>query len=235
MKRLLFIVFFASFSTQAITSELIPYLGLNARMRDLGFQKGYGKENFQSTMPEGEVIAGLKVHPYLGFELGYLTSFERHRETTTSYPAQTLGDLYISPIDTETAISTSKIKGGSFNMVGFFPVSENIQILASVGLSRLNIKLRYMPIANNDEDGHVEPLPQDAIDESIRDFARSKYIPQAKVGIQYMLTQTVGLKALVGWEGTKRFNLLTNKQNTAARVSLKDSYTAGLGLAWYFN
>lgn len=232
MRSVLFGVFLGFFCMEALASELKPYLGLNAQMRDLGFKKGYGKENFESTMPQGEFIAGLKVNPYLGFELGYFSSIERYRNATTEYPTQNLGipDFYENPGDYTRAIGSSKINGGSLNVVGFVPLTANIQVLGSVGLARLRIKLRYLPVANE-----LGLMSQAGTEATSRDFVHSKYIPQAKLGAQYLITQTVGLKALIGWEGTKRFNLLKNKQGRPARVSLKDSYTLGLGLAWYFN
>ena len=231
MKRLSLVLFASFLCMKAVAYELTPYLGLNARIRDLGFKKGYGKENFQSKMPEGEVVAGLKVNPYLGFELGYLRNIDLHRKTTTYYPDQNLGlPDYYNLGQSETAISALKIEGRSLNAVGFLPLSDTVQLLGSVGITRFKIKLRYMPIANE-----TGLLTQAEYETSARDFIKSKYIPQAKVGIQYMLTQTVGLKALVGWEDTSRFNLLSNKQGSNSRISLKDSYTMGLGLALYFN
>ncbi len=213
------------------TGDAAPYVGFNAQVRQASFKDGYGKGAFAKKMPQGEVYAGFKVNPYLGFELAYLRSEERHRSPTSVYPNFVLGSPVSNmPGGYEEAKTSSKIDGGSVNVVGFLPINEDFQLLGSLGLARLRVKLKYAPTVYT---GVVYTAAE--VLENTRDFVKSKYIPQAKVGMQYMLTQAIGLKAMLAWEGTSRFNLLTNKQATEARVSLKDSYNVGLGLAYYFN
>ncbi len=228
MKSIFFTLFAGLFCTQAMAYELTPYMGFNAQIRHFAFKKNYGEGVFESNIPQGEIIAGLKINPHFGLELGYLRSMERHKKSTIYYPEQLFGNTITDGYVRGT--SSTRIDGYSVNLLGFFPVRENIQLLGSVGIARLRIKLCYMPLAIQSA-----TFGPDLVQEFTKDFLKSKYIPQVKMGVQYMLTQTVGLKALAGWEGTKRFNLLRNKQGSPARVSLKDSYTLGLGLAWYFN
>ena len=234
MKRIYsFLLFLVSFSCSvyAIDDIGVPYVGFNAQVREMDFRRGYGKHMFAKTVPQGELYAGLKINPYVGFELGYLRSEERHKSNTLKYPDHLLGTpVSLTPGDYERGNTSFKIEGGSVNVVGFLPISEDFQLLGTLGLARLRVKLRYIPLNFSGHD-----LTSQEIASHTRDFTSSKYVPQAKVGIQYMMTQALGLKALVGWDGTSRFNLLTNKQASPARASLKDSYTAGLGLAYYFN
>ncbi len=220
-----------SFGAHATDYDLLtPYVGFNAQVRDLGFKKGYGKENFASMLPQGEVVAGFKVNPYLGFELGYLRSIERHRNATVSSPSTLLGDPLPSG-EYVVSNNSSRIDGAGASIVGFLPINEDIQLLGSVGIARLRVKLHHVPTGDN-----FNPVYTPAIfAEATRDFVACKYVPQVKVGVQYMLSQVVGLKGMIGWDGTKRFDLLINKQAKPARVSLKDSYNVGLGLAYYFN
>ncbi len=231
--RRISLVFVASFfCMKALALEITPYVGLNAQMRWQGFQKGYGHENFASKMPQGEVIAGFKVNPYLGFEVGYLRTAKTSRTATIYNPAMLLGNPSIleSAGSFETNTTSSRIDGGSLSVVGFVPVTEGTELIGSVGIARLRVKLKYAPIAN--EDGAFSAATVQALSAN---FLACRYVPQAKIGIQHMLTSSLGLKALVGWEGTKNFNLLTNKQAFKLFASLKDSYNVGLGLAWYFN
>ncbi len=234
VKKTYLTLFAALFCMQAVAyeHELMPYVGLNAQMRYLPFKAGYGKDNFQSKMPQGEVIAGLKLNPYLGFEVGYLRSVERHRTVVTGYPVSPYLGIpnYFSSGESEKASFYSRIDGATFNMIGFLPVDDNIQLIGSLCIARMRVKLSYVPLGNQATD-----FPQSTIDELTRTFTKSKYIPQAKAGVQYMITQAVGFRALIGWDGTGRFKLLNNKQGTKTTFSLKDSYNVGLGLAYYFN
>lgn len=220
------------FSMQVVGDELVPYMGLNAQVRELGFKKGYGKENFEPKLPAGEILLGLKINPYLGFEFGYLRSFERNKRATTTYPDLLLGTTLEAgpPSEFERADASSRIDGGSVSVAGFLPISEDIQLLGSLGIARLRVKLRYTPF-----DSDLGSYTSAQVQNGIRTFVACRYVPQAKLGVQYMLTQVVGLKGMLGWEGTSRFDLLANKQAKPARVTLKDSYNVGLGLAYYFN
>lgn len=231
MKVIYFLLFaVVSCSVHAIDDIAVPYVGFNAQMRRIHFKNNYGKDMFTKRMPQGEIYAGLKVNPYLGFELGYLRSEERHRTSSIGYPQAIFGAPFSTPGEYQTARASSKIDGGSVNVVGFLTINEDFQLLGSLGFARLRVKLKYIPI-----DITGDPYTNAEVLSFTRTFVKSKYVPQAKVGIQYMLTQALGLKALVGWDGTSRFNLLTNKQAAPARASLRDSYNLGLGLAYYFN
>ncbi len=233
MKKAFFVLFASFFCMQALASELTPYIGFNAQMRYLPFVKNYGHGSFEPKMPQGEMFVGFKVNPYLGFELGYLRSVTRHRTATIKAPVELMGNPdYLSNggLGFEMANSSSRIDGGSLNVVGFLPIDDEIQLLGSVGIARLRTKLRYIPLSNG---GGVLNAAQ--IREFTSDFVRCEYVPQAKIGIQHMLTSSVGLRALVGWDGTKNFNLMHDKQATKFRVSLKNSYNIGLGLAYYFH
>ena len=217
-------------ATQVGAHELVPYMIFSVQMRTLPFKKGYGQENFKSHMPQAKISAGLKVNPYLGFELGYLRSVESHRNARTHSPHSILG-FQLPSGEFEGARTSARIDGTSISLVGFLPMAEDTQLLGSLGLARLRVKLHYIPF----ESDLFPAFDQAQIQSGIRDFIATRYVPQATVGVQHMLTQTVGLKAMIGWDGTKRFNLLANKQEKPARASLKDSYNVGLGLAYYFN
>jgi hypothetical protein len=211
-------------------SLIVPYVGLDTQLRRVDFKGGYGSNMFAKRVPQGEIYTGLKLNPYLGIELGYLSSEERHHSSVVTEPDLIFGTPVGNPGDFEIGMTNFKIDSGRVNVVSFLPITQDFQILGSLGLARLKVKLRYIPVEFS---GAV--FNSEEVERFTRDFVAYRYVPQAKVGVQYMLNPAVGLKASVGWEGTSRFNLLINRQASAARVSLKDSYNVGLGLTYYFN
>lgn len=229
----IYLAFFCLFLSTQVTAfdDVSPYVGLNAQMRRLTFMKPYGDQDFARKIKQGEVIAGLKLNPYFGLEFGYLKSIRADKNRTQAFPELLFGlPTLLRAGELTVATTHTRIESANLSFVAYLPINEDFNLLGSVGLARMHIGLDYIPTADE-----VGPYDADLIAEESLSFAKSKYIPTAKLGAEYMITKSVGLKALVGWDGTKRFNLLKPKQVSEARVSLKDSYNVGLGLTYYFN
>ncbi len=239
MKKVFFFLsgLLSCFSAYAGDDDIgVPYAGINTQVRQIEFKGGYGSNIFAKRMPQAEIYGGFKINSYLGFELAYLRSLEAHKTAQNAnlnnYFGIDLGSLGVPSDFYERATASSRIDGGSVNVVGSLPVTEDLQFLGSLGIARLRVKLKYVPVGDN-ATGYT---PAQTFDNT-KHYAAWRYVPQAKVGVQYMVSQAVGLKALLGWDGTSRFNLIPNRTGefaSTARVSLKDSYNLGLGLAYYF-
>lgn len=216
--------------------QLEPYVGADAQVRQTFFVRDYGNNLFKERVPQGNFFIGTKIHEYLGFELGYMTAFSAHRnavfESPTSLPGR---DEPIDPGEKLLYTTTSKIDGINANLMFFIPANEKNNFIIGLGVARLRAYFKI--IQTGDETRAYTPAE---IAHESPEFVRKKCVAQAKFGIQHKLTQNLGLRALVGWENTKKFKTFTPKAmldgiGDKYKLRLRDSFNCGLGITWYFN
>jgi len=230
MKKIIFLTLMGSMSAAVQSSEytLGHYIGAEAKLRHIPFAKSFGHNIFRENFPEGNVFFGLKFNDNFGVEVGYSQTTLRRKNASISGPETILG-LLLPAGRTEVFTTTAQMNALNMILMGFVPLNENWQLLGGVGIARTHLKLSYQPTAN--ASGQLSPNVAQA---RIRDFSKNKYIMQAKIGAQYRLTNDISLRTLLGWENTGKFKLLSSKQPSALKTSLKDSFTLSMGLAWHF-
>ncbi len=230
MKKLLLSALLSSMITTAQCDEhsINHYIGVDVKLRYMPFTKNFGSHVFRQNYPEGNFFFGLKFNDYIGIEVGYSSTTQHKKNGLIIGPSTLLGlPLFAG----ETEIFTTSVQTNNVNasIMGFIPLSNNLQLLGGIGISRMHLKLSYQPIGN--ENGQLSP---NEVQMRTRDFSKNKYIAQTKVGIQYMLTDNISIRALIGWENTQKFKLLSPKQPSALKTSLKNSSTYSVGLVWHF-
>ena len=230
MKKIVFFALLSSISATGHSGEypIGHYIGVEAKLRHVPFEKNFGHNIFRENFPEGNVFFGLKFNDHLGLEIGYSQTTSRKMNTSIIGPETILG-LSLPAGRAEIFTTTAQMNALSISLMGFIPLNDNFEVLCGMGMNRTHVKLSYQPTAN--ANGQLSPNVAQA---RLRDFSKNKYIMQAKVGLQYWLTQNISLRTLVGWENTAKFKCLSSKQPSALRASLKDSFTVSLGLAWHF-
>lgn len=229
MKKIAMLALLTGMSTsvQAIEWKLSHYVGFDAQWRHMPFKKNFGDNVFPKDFPQGNAFFGLKFNDYFGVELGYLQSIERRKKVSISGP---LLGVPLALDEVNVLKNKVQVNGLNAGLVGFYPMDECNQLIVGLGISRLHLRLTFSPIANE-----LGVLDAGAQASARRNFIYNKYIVQAKIGIQRMVTEKIGLRALLSWENTKQFNVLAPKQQSARiRVSLKNSINFGLGLSWHF-
>lgn len=179
--------------------DLFPlksYVGLEFVHRSLAFKEGYGKGNFNKSMPQGNAFLGIAINPYLGLEIGYLFSPAVTR-TSVSSAGQVFGGQNINPTLDEFIVSENKlnITGPEINMVGKLPLGNSDYFgVGLLGISWLNLKVRVRPLIND------ETIYTPAIVEiRTRHFASRKLIPKIMLGIGYSFTESIKLRLLAGY------------------------------------
>lgn len=214
-----------------------PYMGADAQIRRTFFVRDYGTNLFKKHTPQANLFLGTKIHEYLGFELGYMPALAAHRNTTFESPTSLPGmEQPIIQGERLMYTTTSRIGGINANLMFFVPVNEKNNFIIGLGVARLRAYFKIIQTGNHQDN----PLPPNELAGERPEFVRKRCVAQAKVGMQHMLTQNMGLRALVGWENTRKFKPFYPKALLGGlgddyQLKLRNSLNFGLGITWYFN
>lgn len=200
-----------------------PYVGVDAQYRFMAFRNGYGGGVFKKQSPQGNIYVGLKFCDYLGLEAGYFASLQQSRNSTTPRGQRFLGEILT---DSVTATSSSRIDGWHLNVLGFLPFclsDYNFEAFGFVGLANVRVRTKSTITALNG-------IPDNGVPEI--KLALTRTVLRAGAGLQYMLTDCIGIRGAVTWENTSRLNNIrsVNSDNPALVAKLQDSCILGLGL-----
>ncbi len=226
------------FSFVASADDFVFNLGMDAQVRSMPLQQGFGSNIVKKSYPQGALYGGIKFNDYFGLELGYQRSITaKRKERLDSDGVSYFGvGLALDPDDYETSRSTVSSQGLYTGLLGFLPISEEYRLkgIASVGVVRMKTKITsaldlFDPFSNTT-----------VINNSQFNFVQTKWIPKLSVGIQHMINDHLGVRALAGWEKTSEFDHIVgvNAKNSVPSktlyASLKNSTTLGLGLFYDF-
>ncbi len=220
-----------AFSANAFyTSDFLVHMGGDAQWRSVPLQKGFGDNLVKKDYLQTGAYAGMRFfEDSLGFECGYQRSNSASRTTdisdASSYFSSTLAaGTYVS----STKVSMQNMYGA---VVGLLPISEvhRLKLIASVGAGRTRVRVAANLNTVGTTVGTAWPLT----------FKSIKWVPKAHVGLQWMMSQHFGLRALAGWEQTAQFDRIrANNANTTTNtqyfVSFKNGTNYGLGLFYSF-
>lgn len=207
------------------------YLGVDAQVRHIGFEKNYGNNLFKKDYPQGNVFGGFKLNQCIGIEVGYEATITRTAKNFIPEGSIIAGET-IPTLNTDLAevgpilcSSSFQIKGWHADIMGFLPVCEEYRfdLIGSVGLARLEAYPKIFRLG--DAVGDLNPATR------FRAFPDTrKTVLRLGLGAQQMLAECVGIRFLVGWENTSRFNNIRSiNPNTRALVKLDNSWNYGLG------
>lgn len=232
MKRLtLFLVAtLASASAFAMHWDFSPYVGIDGGWRQMEFAKYFGGKQLHKSYSQGNIFVGTKFNSCFGIELGYTRSQKRNKNVTALAGDNYLGSELLDPGESNATDSQSSIRGFNINLMGFYPVWKDLELIGSVGASRDKLKAKFQPY---NVDGTALTPTQQA--DAYRSFSKSKTVLLVRAGAEYQLMKHLGVRLLIGWENTSKFKTMTPEQaNKASRASAKNSMNYSLGLSWHF-
>lgn len=210
-------------------SALKPYGGLEYVQRSLVFKEGYGKGDFNQRLPQAHVFLGIQINDYLGLEAGYLFS-QAVTKISFAENRQALGQVLDDPVDQYTAENKINLTGPQISLVGRLPFgTSKFSVLGSIGFSLLNLKARHMRVA---ESG-IQLSPSEIIDR-IRHFSSKKVVPKCMFGLGHQLTDSIGMRILMGYEKTSQFKNITPKESKILSITLKNATLFSIGFTANF-
>ena len=225
---------------------LTPYVGVDAQIRHMPFQKNFGGNVLKKNYPQGNFFAGLKFNQYVGVEFGYEASKKKSRKVTHDNsdivfgePLEQVDPPFLLGID-HASHSSSKINGWNANLVGFFPIlceDNSLQLIGSIGVAQLKLKakntLSVTEVTSIDVAGII-PGTETEIHPFNTHFTKKKAVLRLSGGIQNMITDCIGIRALVTWENTAKLKGKGKRieigEATFSVVKPKNSFNYSLGI-----
>lgn len=227
---------------------LTPYLGVDAKIRHMDFQKDFGRTLLKNHYPQTNFFAGLKFNQYVGVEFGYEASKKKfhsvqHDNSNIVFgvPLAQADPPYVPRIDNVT-YNSSKISGVNANLVGFLPIDcedNSLQLIGSIGVSQLKIKTKrtlettFFDAVFHPDTGDITGF-QPTIEHFDTHYKKRKTMLRVTGGVQNMLTDCIGVRALITWENTAKLKAPGIRVSTKERVEgftkPKNSLSYGLGM-----
>jgi len=211
-------------SLPAMAWDLNPYVGVDAKWSKMGAQKGLGDTQVAKNYPQGDLFAGLKLNDWVGAEVGYESTTKKNRTVVTGSGQGFFGTSVTAGFPVSSTTKT-RLAGFHANVVGFYPVLEEcrVSLFASIGLARL----KFSSDLNFDD---VAPIGME-----YRRFVKRKWVPRVTAGVEHMLVENFGIRAMVSWEKTSTFrNIFSKTSSSPLYVAPKNTTSAGLGAFYSF-
>jgi len=203
-----------------------PYIGLAAQGLHAHLPNDLGGNVFKQDFPQGNAFVGVRFNDYVGVEGGYEITPTKKSVTVLSGGSKLFGQIAPSapPLGPSIQYSKSQLKNWHASLVGFLPLSEHypFKLLGSVGITRL--KVFYFNFNLATPTNTLNPFP------TIVTFANNKTVLRLNAGGQYMLSDMLGIRALVGWNNTARLDSLPSKETATNKIQFSNTWNYGLGV-----
>jgi opacity protein-like surface antigen len=210
-------------SAVAEFGDINPYVGA-----DLQLTKMKAKAPFDSILsksfPGAGFYLGTKFHENFGVEAGYNWSKSQSRTVDVGArfdgaPGAGFGFGTAAQAGVKTKLRRNS---AFFDVVGFLPVMDCVELIGSVGYGYVMPKLSIQTAAGTAITGYD---------------LKNQSVLRVGLGASYMVTDMVGLRAKLGWENTKHTHFKNNDDRKALRARggalatrpLKDSTTLNVG------
>jgi len=176
--------------------DISPYLGVDFKQAYMKGQGGW-KPIFPNTYPGASFYVGTKFHQYFGLELGYDWSVKQKKEW--NLPA---GSSFFGSTAQGTSGTTKIERNGAYlDLVGFLPVADCLEIMGSTGLGWVQTKI--------ESNFSTTTTPESGALASVA--GKGRMVFRVGIGALYMITDVVGVRAKMGFEGTSALKLVGNQ------------------------
>ncbi len=188
----------ATGSAVAELNDISPYIGVDYYQP---WMRGKGDWNlvFPKTYPGATLYVGTKFHEFFGLELGYDWGSRKTKNWVLPAGSPFMGNTLTTTLSGNTKIRRS---GGHLDLVGFLPVAECLELTGSVGFGWVQPKITSSFSVTPGTTSNSSALA------SVSGKGRGVF--RVGVGASYMVTEMVGVRAKVGWEGTSTLRVNGN-------------------------
>ncbi len=216
-----------AFSTAALsvaaldTNDFLVHMGADLQGRHVPMKDNFGGNLVQKDYAQIGAYAGMRFfEDSLGFEAGFQRSNSMSRSRDIAAPSSYFGGQ--PPVGTYLSQTKVSMQNSYVAVVGLLPLSHmhHLKLIASLGAGRMRSKI----IAN------LNPAPSTQWPLS---FMAIKWIPKASMGLQWMATERLGLRALAGWEQMGRFRKM-RASSASYFASFKNASSATFGVFYSF-
>ncbi len=204
-----------------------PYVGIDGKLDQIKLKKAAGANLIAKNYPQGNLFAGMQINEWLGFEVGFESTTRKNKTSVVQFRSDFFGVPSVSAAPVHVKTKT-KVDGFHVNVVGFYPIMQDcsLNVFGSLGLARLKLRTRAVHFFENDATGEL----------FTRNFVKETLVPRVTVGVQSMLNECIGVRAMLTWEKTSAFKTIYAREVDAATfIRPKDSKSVGLGVFYRFS
>lgn len=177
----------------------LKYGGLNG--------KGNWRHEFPENYPIGNLYLTTRFHEFFAIEVGYEQSANRHH--TSSYGSgDTFFDRSLTPFSYERRAELKTLHA-DFNFL--VCLQPNLEFLASIGAGNANLKSRA--ISKIASTGLIENT-------ILNTQLTRRTIARVRFGLVYHLKSNIGIRALVGMDGTSHLRISGKEATTFRNMGL---------------
>lgn len=215
-----FLILINSPSLHAKDLRFEPYIGVDIQARNTPFANGFGEKLFAKTSPQANLYFGIKINKVLAIELGRSMTAKKSRDAFFSN-----NSIYLGSLNQQDSIGTGikNVREWNLNLLGFLPLFKlhslhSIDFVGLIGAGNVEVRLKELKTA------------QGINQHEIINLRAKKTIFRVGGGFQNMITENLGLRALIVFENTAKFNNIAAHVPFDEIAKLKNSIVYGVGL-----
>lgn len=176
---------------------------------------------FSESFTGGDVYAGVKFQENFGINVGYEWTERKHHDFSIPNNSTDAGGIRNNTGATVTGTSKAEINGPYIDLMGYWCLTNCVDLFGSIGVAFLNANLDIAP------NGALNTAYTQGLSAITGD---DKAVLRIGVGIRGMVNNWFGVRAKVGWENTERLRLTDNRGNGFSTKPFKDRWMFGVGI-----
>lgn len=200
LKAIMVIGFLSAANVQADTMDVSPFMGADYYQPWMKAKTDWDKVFPNSTYPGVSFYVGTRFHDIFALELGYDWSIRKSASWGLAEGSTFFGSK-ITDKNGVTGTTSITRTGGHLDFITFLPVAEDLELMGSFGFGWLQPKLKMT---------FSVPPSSSATSAMASVAGKGRGVFRVGFGASYMLTETFGARAKLGWESTTRLRVKGN-------------------------
>lgn len=181
--------------------------------------------SFKSSLNKGlgaNLFFGLKFNDFFGVEFGYSRLIKKPKFNIT-------GEAIAGDDETYLNINSKVTQSNIYtDLLGYYPVSDKLDLIASLGVARLSVTTKYK--SNNNI--YINNYCAGTLNKS-KIGSTNKIQPRVGLGAAYALNKDFSIRCMVRYQSPSIF---ANKNHTKAKKDFYKSVTYfGVDVIYFFN
>lgn len=208
----------------AITAKGSTYMGVDIVYNSMKFKQDYGHNVLSKKAAPGlNLSVGHMFYNNFGAEVGFEIEKNMKRTARLNSGEKIGGQVFGNPILYIIYNSTLRQHHAYIGAIYKHSIFNNTFVSLMLAGSLSHLSANYISIDS------VPPGASGAT----KSFSKNKLIPLIKCSIEHKLTNSFGIKALLGWKNTSAIKM-TARENNAHTIKPKNTISMALGATYNF-
>jgi hypothetical protein len=231
MKKFIFastlLVFSGTANAGTLFENYVPMLGIDYKWTKAKIKTDWNYM-FAESFPGVSLYASMKFMENLGIELGYDMTARKGKDRGLSSGDMVAGSSVPVGVGSDYGFHTSlRFAGAHADLMGILPVDSNLEVFFSIGLGKVKptIFIKRLGQTNNSA----------AFDEAVLSIRGQHHrVNRLGIGANWAITESVGFRAKVLWEGIPAILLKDNVSVGVQPLTVLQPWIKGYSMAFGF-